>query len=180
MLDVVSPISIGGRMVGPGYPAFIVAEIGSNHCRDKQVVRKLIDAASESGFDAVKFQTYDPEQVFSGKITTRDVGYESLYGFRPWWEVARDHILMPREWFGELFSYARDRDLQVFSTAHSVEDVEFLMQFDPYVQSGIVGCQLSGVFASSGLLRQADSVVNGDALSRRDRSSRRSHYRIWK
>jgi len=126
-------IDIGDRRIGHGCPVFLVAEIGSNHCRDKKVVRKLIDLASETGFDAVKFQTYDPEQIFSGNITTRDVGYEDLYGFHPWWKIARDHILMPRTWFGEYFSYARDKNLQVFSTAHSVEDIEFLLQFDPCV-----------------------------------------------
>lgn len=129
----VNEININGRLVGRGHPAFLVAEIGSNHCRDKKVVRELIDTASESGFDAVKFQTYDPEQVFSGKITTRDVGLENMYGFHPWWDIAREHILMPREWFGEFFSYARDKNLHVFSTAHSVDDVEFLMAFDPPV-----------------------------------------------
>ena len=126
-------INIGSRKVGPGYPVYLVAEIGSNHCRDKTIVKKLIDIAADIGFDAVKFQTYDPLEVFSGKITTRDVHYEEMYGYRPWWEVARDHILMPREWFGEMFDYARKKKLQVFSTAHSPTDVEFIMQFDPPV-----------------------------------------------
>jgi sialic acid synthase SpsE len=124
-------IKIKGRAIGQEHPVFIVAEIGSNHCRDKKVVKKLIDTVSVAGFDAVKFQTYDPEQVFSGKITTRDVDHEEMYGFKPWWDIARDHVLLPRDWFGEMFSYARDKNLFVFSTAHSVDDVEFLMSFDP-------------------------------------------------
>jgi sialic acid synthase SpsE len=126
-------INISGRAIEPGEPVYLVAEIGSNHCHDKSVVKKLIDIAAETGFDAVKFQTYDPLEVFSGKITTRDVHYEEVYGYRPWWEVARDHILMPREWFGEMFEYARRKKLDVFSTAHSPADVEFIMQFDPPV-----------------------------------------------
>ncbi len=124
-------ININGRVVGPGHPVYIIAEIGSNHAHDKKVVRKLIDIAAEVGFDAVKFQTYEPLEVFSGKITTSDVHYEEMYGYRPWWEVARDHILMPREWFGEMFAYAREKELQVFSTVHSARDAEFVMQFDP-------------------------------------------------
>jgi len=123
-------IEIQSRKIGPGNPVYLIAEIGSNHCHDKSVVRKLIDIAAEAGFDAVKFQTYNPLEVFSGKITTRDVHYEEMYGFRPWWEVARDHILMPREWFGEMFQYARQKNLHVFSTGHSPADIEFLMQFD--------------------------------------------------
>lgn len=126
-------IHIQNRRVGPGYPAFTIAEIGSNHNRDKTIVRKLIDATAEAGFDAVKFQTYEPLEVFSAKITTADVHYEHLYGLKPWWEVARDRILMPREWFGEMFEYARAKGLMVFSTVHSVKDAEFLMKFDPPV-----------------------------------------------
>jgi N,N'-diacetyllegionaminate synthase len=129
----INEIEIEGRKIGEGHPVYLVAEIGSNHCHDKSVVKKLIDIAAEVGFDAVKFQTYDPLEVFSGKITTRDVHYEEMYGFRPWWEVARDHILMPREWFGEMFAYAREKGLDIFSTAHSPADVEFIMQFDPPV-----------------------------------------------
>jgi len=126
-------ISIGGRKVGAGHPVYLIAEIGSNHCHDKNVVKKLIDTAADTGFDAVKFQTYDPLEVFSAKITTRDVHYEEMYGHRPWWEVARDCILMPREWFAEMFAYARENKLDVFSTGHSPKDIEFLMQFDPPV-----------------------------------------------
>lgn len=129
----VKEIIIDHRKVGQGNPVYLIAEIGSNHCRDKAVVKKMIETAAEAGFDAVKFQTYEPLEVFSGKITTTELGIDQMYGHRLWWEVARDHILMPREWFGEMFSYAREKRLQVFSTVHSVKDAEFVMQFDPPV-----------------------------------------------
>ncbi|MCP5105628.1 MAG: hypothetical protein GY950_19735 [bacterium] len=126
-------INLNRRQVGPGFPVYLIAEIGSNHCHDKKIERQLIDIAADAGFDAVKFQTYEPLEVFSGKITTTDVNYQDTYGHRPWWQVARDNILMPREWFGEMFAYAREKQLQVFSTVHSVRDAEFVMQFDPPV-----------------------------------------------
>lgn len=130
-MNTVEEIAIGKRRVGRDQPVYIVGEIGSNHGRDKNVVKELIDRASEAGFDAVKFQTYEPEEVFSGKVRTGDVHLENLYGDRSWWEVARDHVLLPREWFGELFAYAQSRDLQVFSTVHSQRDAEFVLEFDP-------------------------------------------------
>lgn len=126
-------IHIDERKVGPGHPVYLIAEIGSNHCGDKAVVKKLIDIAAIAGFDAVKFQTYDPLEVFSGKITTTELKMDPLYGHKPWWEVARDNILMPREWFGEMFAYAREKNLHVFSTVHSAQDAEFVMAFDPPV-----------------------------------------------
>ena len=35
---------------------------------------------------------------------------------------------MPREWFAEMFAYARKNKLIVFSTVHRVEDIEFLLE----------------------------------------------------
>lgn len=124
-------LNLNGRLVGDCHPVYLVAEIGSNHANDKAVVKELIDITADCGFDAVKFQTYEPTEVFSKKITTRELKIDHLYGDKLWWEVARDHILMPREWFAEMFAYAGEKKLQVFSTVHSARDAEFVNQFDP-------------------------------------------------
>ena len=50
--------SIGGRAIGAGAPIFIVAEAGVNHNGDPALARRLVDAAADSGADAVKFQTF--------------------------------------------------------------------------------------------------------------------------
>jgi len=44
---------------------FIIAEIGINHMGDMWSAKELIKAAKENGADAVKFQLYDPEQIFT-------------------------------------------------------------------------------------------------------------------
>ncbi len=126
--DAPKKIKIENGVVGEGEKCFIIGEIGSNHNRNKNVVRKLIAAAAKAKFDAVKFQVYDPEEAFSKKVTTADVGLEYMYGKRVWWKIARDHILMPREWFREMFDYAREKKLIAFSTVHRVEDIEFLLK----------------------------------------------------
>lgn len=123
-------IKIENRVIGEGGKCLIIGEIGSNHNRDKNVVRGLIDAAAKAKFDAVKFQVYDPQEAFSKNVTTTDVGLEYMYGKRVWWEIARDQILMPREWFPEMFDYARGKNLLVFSTVHRVEDIEFLLKLE--------------------------------------------------
>ena len=82
-------IKIENRVVGEGGKCFIIGEIGSNHNRDKNVVRDLIDAAAEAKFDAVKFQVYDPEEAFSASVTTADVGLEShVWQKSLVWEIA--------------------------------------------------------------------------------------------
>lgn len=123
-------ININGSGIGTGRRCFIAGEIGSNHNLEKSVVRDLIDAAAEAGFDAVKFQIYDAEEAFSKNVRTGDVGLEHLYGDGPWWEIARDRILMPRDWFGEMFAYARSKGLIPFSTVHRPRDADFLLEYD--------------------------------------------------
>ena len=54
-------VEIGERIVGPGYPTFVIAEIGINHNGDLKVAKRLIDAAVLAGCDAVKFQKRTPE-----------------------------------------------------------------------------------------------------------------------
>ena len=67
---------------------------------------------------------------FSKNEMTSDVKLEHLYGIKPWWEVARDVILMPRDWFGEMFEYTRKNKMIPLSAIHRQEDADFLLQFD--------------------------------------------------
>ena len=105
---------IENKKVGLSQRVFAIAEIGSNHNRNKKTVLNLIDACADAGFDCVKFQIYDPEEAFSKKETTKDVKLDHIYGLKPWWEVARDKILMPRDWFEEMFNYVRKKKMNAY------------------------------------------------------------------
>ena len=62
---------------------YLIAEIGINHNGKIDIAKKLIDAASDSGFDAVKFQKRDINTVYTK---------EYLDSFResPWGKTQRD------------------------------------------------------------------------------------------
>ena len=49
-------VRIGNKIVGDGHPCFIIAEIGINHNGSVELAKKMIDAAVNSGCDAVKFR----------------------------------------------------------------------------------------------------------------------------
>src|SRR5690349_21568248 len=53
------------RLVGPGEPALIVAEIGQNHNGNLELARQLIDVAAWAGADAVKLVKRDLESELS-------------------------------------------------------------------------------------------------------------------
>ena len=55
-------ISIGKREVGADNPVFVIAEVGINHNGDMNEARRLIQAAIDSGADAVKLQSYITEK----------------------------------------------------------------------------------------------------------------------
>jgi sialic acid synthase SpsE len=126
---MIKDFNIEGKKIGLNQPVFTIAEIASNHNRSKNTVKKLIDASGVAGFDAVKFQIYDPEEAFSKKETTKDVNLQHLYGHQPWWKIAKNKILMPRSWFGEMFDYVRKKKMIPLSAIHREQDLIFLRKF---------------------------------------------------
>lgn len=78
----IKPVRIGDRLIGPGYPCFIIAEAGVNHNGDMQIAHKLIESAYQAGADAVKFQSFIAEDLVTATApkaqyqieTTKDSG----------------------------------------------------------------------------------------------------------
>ena len=56
---------LSGRRIGPGAPVYVIAEAGSNHNRSLDTGRRLIDAATAAGCDAVKFQLFDTDELYA-------------------------------------------------------------------------------------------------------------------
>ena len=59
---------IENKSIGDKQACFVIAEIGNNHNGNIENAFKLIDAAIESGADAVKFQVKDIESAFSKEL----------------------------------------------------------------------------------------------------------------
>lgn len=62
-----------GRKIGPGEPCFLVAEVGMNHNGDLDLAKAMIDAAKESGSDAVKFQMSDATAFVHSSVLSREL-----------------------------------------------------------------------------------------------------------
>ena len=62
---------IGSRQIDSGKPVFIIAEAGVNHNGDIEIAKEMIKQASECGADAVKFQTFFPDELFSKTLNPR-------------------------------------------------------------------------------------------------------------
>ena len=126
----IKPVKIGNRLVGPGHPVYIVAELSANHRQDYDEAVRLIHAAKEAGADAVKLQTYTPDTM------TIDCDDENFrHGKGSLWEGMTLYELykgayMPWEWQPRLQAVANDIGLDLFSSAYDVTSVDFLDRMD--------------------------------------------------
>ena len=92
---------------------FIVAELGASHLGSFNRMLETITAAAKAGADAVKFQTYTPDEI------SVDVPIES----GPWADRSYHDLyleaMVPWEWHNALFNLARKLGLVPFSTPFS-------------------------------------------------------------
>jgi sialic acid synthase SpsE len=114
---------INGRAVGGDAPTYVIAEIGANHNRDLRVARELIDVAADAGADAVKFQTYSGDRIYSRK--TPPFEYLRAVTDKTPAELLEE-ISLPREWQAPLADYAAERGVHFFSSPFDHEAVREL------------------------------------------------------
>jgi sialic acid synthase SpsE len=114
---------IAGRPVGGGAPCYVIAEAGANHNRDLGIARELIDVAADAGADAVKFQVYSGQALYSTKTPRFD--YLKDVSDKPAHELLEDAAL-PREWLPELADHARAKGIAFFATPFDGRAVEEL------------------------------------------------------
>jgi sialic acid synthase SpsE len=120
-------LHIGNRPVGEGEPCYVIAEIGANHNRDMAIARELIDRAAEAGADAVKFQTYSGDRIYSSK-TPRFQYLDGVTDRTP--AELLEEISLPRDWQGPLAEYARESGVDFFSSPFDHDAVAELDALD--------------------------------------------------
>jgi len=118
-------IKIKNKIIGIGFPTYIIAEMSANHAGSIENAKQIIHKAKECGADCIKIQTYTPDTItidcdneyFSIKNGTwKGENLYSLYGkaYTPW------------EWQAELKAEAERCDLDFFSTPFDNSAVDFL------------------------------------------------------
>jgi N-acetylneuraminate synthase len=127
--DSFGAIDFGGRMVGPGHPPLIVAEISGNHNGDRARAIELIRRIAATGAEAVKFQTYTADTLTIDCQAPDFLIPKGLWAGRKLYELYQE-ASTPWEWHEELFAVAREEGLIAFSTPFDVTAIEFLEGFD--------------------------------------------------
>ncbi|MBN1548067.1 MAG: N-acetylneuraminate synthase family protein [Syntrophaceae bacterium] len=104
--------------LGKGYAPYLIAEIGTNHNQDLNRAKDLVRVAAEAGFDCVKFQTYEPDEIVSPTVSARDYGLDKYYGDISAVEMFARFLKTPKEWFPELKKLCHDMNLDCATTIH--------------------------------------------------------------
>lgn len=121
-------VEIAGRPIGEGHPAYVIAEIGINHNGDVELAKKMIDAASLAGCDAVKFQKRTPEVCVPAEQQNKEK--ETPWGTMTYLEY-RHRVEFGREDYAEIDRYCMSKGMIWFSSCWDEESVDFFEEFDP-------------------------------------------------
>lgn len=115
-------IKIKKKVISKRSPAFIIAEGACNHMCDMELAKKMIDEAESAGADAVKFQTYKAEKLVAKHATT----YWNYGSTKSQYEYYKNLDKFDRKEYGELFDYAKDKDIVIFSSPFDIENADML------------------------------------------------------
>jgi len=122
----VNPLHIGSRIVGPGQPVYIIAEISANHRHDYALAERLVHTAHAAGADAVKLQTYtaDTLTIQSDNPHFR-IGHGTLWENRSLYDLYQE-AYTPWDWQPRLKEFAEALGLDLFSSPFDSTAVDFL------------------------------------------------------
>ena len=105
---------------------FIIAEIGINHNGDINLAKKLIDVASESGCDAVKFQKRNIDVVYSKDELNKK--RES-----PWGSTQREQkegLEFSENEYDVINQYCKTKNIDWFASAWDIDSLNFLDKYN--------------------------------------------------
>ena len=110
---------------------YIIAEIGSNHNGDMNLARKIIDAAVETGADAVKFQSWTPKSL----IAREEYEANTVYTDDPkkHWGSLREMVeeyYLREDQHKELKEYCDEKGVDFCSTPFSEEETDLLNELN--------------------------------------------------
>jgi len=122
-----STIRVRDRVVGPGFPCLIAAEIGINHNGDLSLAHRMIDAAAETGADSVKFQNYRTEDFLADGTLTYEYISQGKTVVESQFDMFKRCELPPGT-VRALREHCDRRGLIFFSTPTGPEGIEELVQ----------------------------------------------------
>ena len=104
---------------------FIIAEAGVNHNGSLDLAKKLIDVASESGANAVKFQTFKAEKLVSKNAQKADYQKQTTNKTESQFDMIKK-LELDMDTHKELIAYCETKNIMFLSTPFDHDSIELL------------------------------------------------------
>jgi len=130
-------INIGGRLIGEGHPALIIADIGANFDGNLDKAKELALAVKQAGGDVVKIQSFLASKIVSGRgfASMQLKGVHGSWG-RPVDEIFKE-VEFPREWHKEFFDYCKSIGIMASSAPYDFDAVDLMEELGvPFYKIG--------------------------------------------
>ena len=118
-------IVISGREVSENHPPYVIAEISGNHNGSIERAKLSIEMAAMSGADAVKIQTYNADTMTIDCENDDFIIKAGLWSGYKLYDLYKE-AHTPYEWHKELFKFAKDLGVTLFSTPFDETAVDLL------------------------------------------------------
>lgn len=107
------------------HKCFVIAEAGVNHNGCLETAKRLVEAAAESGADAVKFQTWVTEEIVTTASSAAEYQVQNS-GETSQYRLLKD-LELPFEAFRTLEFHAKEVGIQFLSTPDDPISADFLV-----------------------------------------------------
>lgn len=106
---------------------FVIAEAGVNHNGNIEIAKQLIDAASEAGADAVKFQTFQADSLVCRTAKKAEYQLETTDRTETQYDMLKKLELTP-QMHRELIEHCIKRNIMFLSTPFDLESIKLLSE----------------------------------------------------
>ena len=106
---------------------FIIAEVGVNHNGSVAAAKKLVKIAKDSGADAVKFQTFEIENLLTKKAKKAGYQKKNLGNTDSQYDMLSKLVLSEVD-FLKIKKYCNEVGIEFMSTAFDIPSLEFLAE----------------------------------------------------
>jgi N,N'-diacetyllegionaminate synthase len=114
-------MKIGDRIIGKDEPIYVICEGGVTNYGRIDLGKKQVDVAIKAKADCIKFQVWKSEELISKRVADQ---LEAKLKFN-WFQRMKDKEFDFEE-ISELYAYAKEKEITIFSTPQDNISLDFL------------------------------------------------------
>ena len=126
---MINRLKISNRIISEKHPPLVIAEFSANHNNSLSSTLKMIDKAAKIGVEAIKFQTFNLEDmtinITKNEFLIKDQFTNNNWNKRSLYDLYSE-AQFPFEWHHKVFKRAKSLGLICFSSVFDIKSLELL------------------------------------------------------